>query len=108
MEIRFKIKSMVLKSTTKREPKFTYPLIWSYGTHGKGLRMIGKDVFIAVNYEKHRKKVIQKKGKDGKTKSKVVERAHWIIRYYEIPFEILQFTGMKLHQGSRSFKLVKA
>ena len=62
---------------------------------------------VVVNLLKVRKKVIQTK-KDGKTKSKIVSRAHWIAYAYKFDLNILKAMGIvEVKQQNRNFTIKK-
>lgn len=66
---------------------------------------------VAVQYQKLRKKSIQKKVKDkeGKmiTKSKVIRNGSWIGKVYRFDENLLKLAQLKVVQNKRSFTLEK-
>ncbi len=64
------------------------------------------NTITVLNLHKVRRKVIQKKGKDGKTKSKVLHHTHWIAYAYKFDIAVLKAVGVKkLSQNSRNFTI---
>ena len=63
---------------------------------------------VVMNLHKVRKSVIQIKDKDGKTKSKVTSKNHWVAYVYTFDTDVLNEMGIKnITQGARNFTLSK-
>jgi len=60
------------------------------------------------NLEKHRKKVerFRKRGKRA-LQSRIIQPAHWVGRYYDIPVAALKLAKIKVRQETRFFRFVK-
>lgn len=72
----------------------------------------GSDKTIRViNYEKRRPvvaEVTDKKLLKKGIKRQVVTPGHWVAHAYDFPIDLLKSAGLKVIQGSRTFKLLKA
>jgi hypothetical protein len=69
------------------------------------------DTIRVVNLEKRRpviKIVTDKKLLKKGIKRQVVTPGHWVAHVYDFPVDVLRATGMKVVQGTRTFKLIKA
>jgi hypothetical protein len=69
------------------------------------------DTIRVFNLEKRRpvvKIVTDKKLLKKGIKRQVVTPGHWVAHVYDFPVDVLRATGMKVLQGTRTFKLVKA
>ena len=78
---------------------------------GTGYMTSRGDTIRVVNLEKRRpvvKIVTDKKLLKKGIKRQVVTPGHWVAHVYDFPVDVLRATGMKVLQGTRTFKLVKA
>lgn len=102
MELRIKIKPIVVVGVTKNEvnDKIDNTYGNSYTTHG---RRMSENKVVLINYEKHRMKSIQKKSLHSKTTSKVYKKGKWIAYVYLIDVELMEKFNTK--QYSRNFTI---
>ena len=69
---------------------------------------VTKEKITVFNLHKVRRKVIQKKDKDNKTKSKVISASHWIAYVYNFDLNMLKAMGVKkITQKTRNFEIIK-
>lgn len=102
-------KSALLSNVSNQ--KITHGLITE---NGKSFSYTGfqspsdESKITVVNLHKVRKKSLQDKRTDGKTKSKVVVKPHWIAYVYTFDIEMLKQMGYKsINQNTRNFELKK-
>lgn len=119
MILRTKIRPSKYRATTKDELisdiRRDFCGNWSFGSVGRHFSYSGmkadsvynrESILIVYNAHKVRRKTIQKKGKDGKTKSKIVTKGHWIAFVYKFDLELLQKLGVKsIRQLQNNFEI---
>lgn len=128
MKFEIEIEKGTKTGSNKRKliASITSKMSFSVGSNfGSGYCLFNSPTFVRVyNLQKLNKKTSQKKVKlknpkkvfcpkrkeyieiTHETKSKVVRKAHWLINYYDMPFEVLKLTKQKVDQNVRNFKIV--
>lgn len=120
MIIKVKFPARKVLKSYKPNPSnlLTVPVSYSYSSklgNGYCFEIGFEEYVLAINWEKHNRKVKSKKkvkkmwnGVQVTTTVRTYEPAYWVAYYYKIPVSFLVATGLKVEQGNKNFKLVKS
>ncbi len=118
IKVKFPAQKVVKSYKANANDLLTVYVSYSYSSKlGNGYRFKSgsEEYVLAINWEKHNRKVKSKKkvkkmwnGVQVTTTVRKYEPAYWVSYYYKIPVSFLVATGLKVEQGNKNFKLVKS